>query len=129
MSLTYLFTLINIWSFQYYNLTFFFLFPFWCLCFLPQGGEKGHQETWAHLHWHVGGNWETLQKEHMIKTHVLASHMCLESIPNPTPLPLTQLSCAQVFAHVGEYIWTVRALALNTNAAPYEETTRVLHLF
>jgi len=52
----------------------------------------------------MGGNWETLQEEHTIKTHTLVFYRCLKSIPNPTPFPLTQLRCVQALTHVGEYI-------------------------
>jgi len=34
----------------------FLLFPFWCLSFPQRGGEKGHQETCAHLHRYMGGD-------------------------------------------------------------------------
>jgi hypothetical protein len=40
----------------------------------------------------MGGDWETLQEEHTIKTFILVSHICLELIPNPTPPSSTQLS-------------------------------------
>jgi hypothetical protein len=39
----------------------------------------------------MGGDWEALQEENMIKTLVLAFCKCLELIPNPTPTPLAQL--------------------------------------
>jgi hypothetical protein len=65
---------------------------------------------------------------HTIKTFVLVFHKCLELIPNPTPPPSIRLCHAQAFIHVGEYVQTIRVLALSTHVAPPDKTTRVLHL-
>jgi len=40
---------------------------------------------------YMGGDWEALQEEHMIRTLALAFRKCLELIPIPTPPPLAQL--------------------------------------
>jgi hypothetical protein len=50
----------------------------------------------------------------MIRTLILAFHKRLESIPNPTPLPLTRLCHARTFVHVREYAQTICTLILNT---------------
>ncbi len=39
----------------------------------------------------MGGDWETLQEEHTIKTFALTSHKCLESTLDPTPPSSTHL--------------------------------------
>jgi hypothetical protein len=65
----------------------------------------------------------------MIKTFALASHKCLESTPSPTPPPLAQLRHTWAFAHVGEYIQAIYALASSTLVTPFDETTRVFRLF
>ncbi len=107
----------------------FLLFPSWCLSYLPWGGEKGHQKTRINLCRYMGGDWEALFKEHTTRTFTLTSRKRLELIPNPTPLPSTQLCLTQALIHVREYTWIVRALALNTHATPFDQTTRVFHLF
>ncbi len=71
------------------------LFHSWCLSFPPQGGEKGHQETHAHLCQYMAQDWETLQEEHTIKAQMLVSQRSSMLAPNPTPLPLTRLFCTQ----------------------------------
>jgi hypothetical protein len=93
-------------------------FPLW-------GDDKGYQKTCDCLCQHMGGNWETLQGEHMIRTFVLNCCKCLDSTSYSTPLPSTQLHYAQTFAHVGEYVWTICALSLNTLATPSNKTTKV----
>jgi hypothetical protein len=77
----------------------------------------------------MGGNWETLQEEHMIKAFILVSHKCLELIPDPTPFPLACLCRAHAFVHVWEYVQIVHALAPNTPATPFDEATKVLCFF
>jgi hypothetical protein len=67
----------------------------------------------------MGSNWDTLQGEHVTYCK------CLDSTSNPTRLPSTQLHYAQAFAHVGEYVWTICALSLNTPPTPFNKTTRV----
>jgi hypothetical protein len=64
----------------------------------------------------------------MIKTHVLISHMCLESTPNPTTPPLTQLNRTRTFVHVHEYIKVVCALTPNTFIASSNETIGIFRL-
>jgi hypothetical protein len=64
----------------------------------------------------------------MIRTFVLTFHRSLELTPNPIPIPLAQLSHTHALVHVGEYAQTIRALALNTHAAPSNETMGVLCL-
>ncbi len=93
------------------------------------GGEKGHQEIHILLHQYTGGNWETLQEEHMIKASTLVFHKCLELIPDPTPLPLACLCHAQAFVHVGKYARTIRALASNTPTTPFNEAMKILCFF
>jgi hypothetical protein len=77
----------------------------------------------------VGGNSETLQKKHMIRAFVLASHKCLETTPNPTPPPSTHLHHVGALVHVGEYVWIICALALNTLATPFDKIIGVFHFF
>jgi hypothetical protein len=76
----------------------------------------------------MGGNWEALQEEHIIKSHVLASHKCLELILDPTPPPSMRLCHAQTLTHVREYVQIICALTLSTHAVPFNETTGVLRL-
>jgi hypothetical protein len=77
----------------------------------------------------MGGNWETLQEEHMIKASTLVSHKCLELILDPTPLPSAYLCHAQAFVHVWEYARTICALASNTLTIPFNEAMRILCFF
>jgi hypothetical protein len=65
----------------------------------------------------------------MIRTLILASYRCLESLPNPTPPPLAQLHRTWALVHVKEYVWIVHALVLNTLVALSDETTGVFRLF
>lgn len=58
-------------------------------------------------------DWETLQEEHTIIAHALASQRSSKMAPNSTPLPWARLCHAQALVHVGEYVWIVCALALN----------------
>jgi hypothetical protein len=62
-------------------------------------------------------DWETLQKEHTIRTQALTSQRSLKMAPDLPPPPSTQLHCAQALAHVGEYAQIVRALTPNTPKA------------
>jgi hypothetical protein len=64
----------------------------------------------------------------MIRTIVLTFHKCLESIPNPTPPPLTRLHRAHAFVHVGECIQAIHALVVSTFVAPFDEILRILCL-
>jgi len=66
-------------------------------------------------------------KKHTIKTQVLAFQRFLKMAPNPIPLPLTRLHCAQALTHAGEYARTVCALALSTFMAPLVKTIATLH--
>jgi hypothetical protein len=77
----------------------------------------------------MGGNWEALHDEHIIRTLALASCKCLESIPNPTSLLLKQLCRTWALVHIRECARTICTLVLNTLVAPSNETTRVLRLF
>jgi len=77
----------------------------------------------------MGGNWEALHDEHIIRTIALASCKRLESIPNPTSLLFTRLCRTQTLVHVREYARTICTLVLNTLVAPSNETARVLRLF
>jgi hypothetical protein len=65
----------------------------------------------------------------MIKALALTSHKHLELIPNPTPLPLTQLCHARTLVHVREYVWTICTLVSSTFVAPFSETIKVFYLF
>jgi hypothetical protein len=77
----------------------------------------------------MGSDWEALYKEHTIKAFTLTFRKHLELIPNPTPLPSTQLCRTQALIHVGKYDRVVHALTLSTDATPFDQTTRVLRLF
>jgi hypothetical protein len=57
----------------------------------------------------------------------LASQRFLETAPNPTPPPLTQLYHAWALTHVEEYVQTMCALAPNTFVAPLVETITTFH--
>ncbi len=58
----------------------------------------------------------------MIKTFVLTSCRCVESILNPSPPPSTWLHHTWALAHIGEYVWTICAWTPNTFVAPSDET-------
>jgi hypothetical protein len=70
----------------------------------------------------MGGDWETLQEEQIIRAHAVASQRSSMMAPNPTPPPLSQLRHAHVIAHVGEYVQTMRTLVPNILVAPLAET-------
>ncbi len=74
----------------------------------------------------MGGNWEALQEENMIKTLVLTSRRRLELTPDSTPPPLARLCPARAFAHVEEYIRVICALVRNTPVTPSNETMGIL---
>jgi hypothetical protein len=65
----------------------FFVIPFLLCPFFYGVVKKNHHEIGIHLCQYMGGDWETLQEEHMIKTFAIAFCKCLESTPNPTPPP------------------------------------------
>ncbi len=62
---------------------------------MPWGGEKGHQEIRTCLSRYMACNWETLQKEHIVKAHVLVSQIFLEMALDPIPPPSAWLCHAQ----------------------------------
>jgi hypothetical protein len=66
----------------------------------------------------------------MIRSFILISHKCLESILHPTPPPLAQLCCAWALVHVApfEYTRIKCTLTSSTFIAPFDETMGVLHL-
>jgi len=72
--------------------------------------------------WQLGD----IKGEHTIRTFVLAYCKCSDSTSNPTPLPSTQLHCAQAFAYVGEYIWTRCALSSSTCSPIWQDHNSLL---
>jgi hypothetical protein len=94
--------------------------------FFSWDGEKGHKETHVCLCWYMGDDLKVLQEEHIIRTLDLVSRRCLKSTPNPISLSSAWLHCAQVFAHVEEYVRIVCALVLSTFVASFDKFTRVL---
>jgi hypothetical protein len=117
---------ISIQSFWYYSLACFLVIPFlaFVLSFTRWWERPPRYSHWlASIHgWQLGDIIE--------RALALTSHICVESILDATTPPLARLCYTRALAHVGEYVWTIHALVLNTHATPVNKATatfRLLH--